>query len=202
MNCIQLLRRTSATLFLAAALATPHSREIRIGVDQAAPYQSWREGYGPVGFTVDVLEDAARRRGLSLKWINCPEGPTKALAAGKVDMWPLLGVETARKLGIYAPQPWLQNEYAIVWRSMTPNVHGVAPDWNGKTVSVVNLPTNRFRAEHFFHIPKSIRRRTARSRSSTSAREALTERSWRFDWWNRCCSIGPPDAPALVLVSA
>lgn len=137
-------------MFLAAALATPHTREIRIGVDQAAPYQSWRDGYGPVGFTVDVLEDAARRRGLSLKWINCPEGPAKAIAAGKVDMWPLLGVDTARKLGIYVAQPWLQNEYAVLWRSTTPHVRGVVPDWNGKTVSVVNLPTSRSRAEHLF----------------------------------------------------
>jgi signal transduction histidine kinase/ActR/RegA family two-component response regulator len=150
MNCVQLLTRTSVILSFAAALATAQTREIRIGVDQAAPYQSWRDGYGPVGFTVDVLKDAARKRGLTLKWINCPEGPTKAIAAGKVDMWPLLGVDTARKLGIYVAQPWLQNEYAIVWRSTTPKVHGIAPDWSGKTVSVVNLPTNRSRAERFF----------------------------------------------------
>src|SRR6185312_10956913 len=146
MNCVQLLRRTSVVLSLTATLTSAKTREIRIGVDQAAPYQSWREGYGPVGFTVDVLEDAAKKRGFILKWINCPEGPVKAIAAGKVDMWPLLGVDTARKMGIYVAQPWLQNEYAVLWRSTTPNVHGIAPDWNGKVISVVNLPTNRSRA--------------------------------------------------------
>ena len=150
MNCILLLRRTSVCLSLAAALATAQPREIRIGVDQAAPYQSWREGYGPVGFTVDVLENAARKRGLTLKWINCPEGPTKAIKAGKVDMWPLLGVEVARKLGIYVAKPWLQNEYAILWHTTTPNLHGAAPDWNGKTISVVDLPMSRFLAQRFF----------------------------------------------------
>ena len=137
-------------LSLTATLTSAKTREIRIGVDQAAPYQSWREGYGPVGFTVDVLEDAARKRGLSLKWINCPEGPTKAITAGKVDMWPLLGVEVARKLGIYVAQPWLQNEYAILWRTLTPAVHGEAPDWSDKTISVVDLPMSRFLAQSYF----------------------------------------------------
>jgi hypothetical protein len=137
-------------LFVVGSTLFAHTPEIRIGVDQAAPYQSWREGYGPVGFTVDILEDAARKRGISLKWINCPERPTKALRAGQVDMWPLLGVEVARKLGIYVAQPWLQNEYAILWRIVTPNLHGTAPDWSSKTVSVVDLPMSRFLAQRFF----------------------------------------------------
>jgi signal transduction histidine kinase/ActR/RegA family two-component response regulator len=137
-------------LFIAGSALLARTREIRIGVDQAAPYQSWREGYGPVGFTVDVLENASRKRGIALKWINCPEGPTRAFAAGKVDMWPLLGVEVAHRLGVYAPPAWLQNEYAILWRSTTPNLHGEAPDWHGKTVSVVDLPMSRFLAQRFF----------------------------------------------------
>jgi signal transduction histidine kinase/ActR/RegA family two-component response regulator len=137
-------------LFVAGSALLARTTEIRIGVDQAAPYQSWREGYGPVGFTVDVLENAAKKRGITLKWINCPEGPTKAIAAGKVDMWPLLGVEVGRRLGVYVAQPWLQNEYAILWRTTTPNLHGGAPDWNSKTVSVVDLPMSRFLAQRFF----------------------------------------------------
>src|SRR5438034_1358433 len=47
-------------------------RAIRIGIDQAAPYQSWVEGYGPVGFTVDVITAAARQRGITLQWTFCP----------------------------------------------------------------------------------------------------------------------------------
>jgi hypothetical protein len=54
MNCIQLLAKVNAILLFAAILAPfpamgeePRGREVRIGVDQAAPYQSWREGYGP-----------------------------------------------------------------------------------------------------------------------------------------------------------
>src|SRR5580704_17852001 len=74
-----------------AGQAGPQSRyrQVRIGVDQAAPYQSWQDGLGPVGFTVDVMREAARKRGIDLHWVNCPEGPQKALRAGKVDIWPL-----------------------------------------------------------------------------------------------------------------
>ncbi len=150
MSCIPLLRRTSAIVLVAGSALLARTGEIRIGVDQAAPYQSWREGYGPVGFTVDVLENAARKRGIALKWINCPEGPAKALVAGRVDMWPLLGVEVAHKLGVYAPPAWLQNEYAILWRTQTPNLHGDAPDWRGKTISVVDLAMSRSLARGFF----------------------------------------------------
>lgn len=122
-------------------------REVRIGVDQAAPYQSWREGYGPTGFTVDVLRDAAKKRGISLKWIFCPEGPAKALAAGKVDLWPLVSVKAIKMYGAYATEPWLENQFAVVWRTGVSDLQGVAPAWKGRSVSVVNLPMSRLVAK-------------------------------------------------------
>ena len=60
---------------------------IRVGVDDAPPYQSWDPTRGAVGFSVDVLNEAARSLGLHLKWVNCPEGPTKALAAGRTPVY-------------------------------------------------------------------------------------------------------------------
>jgi hypothetical protein len=52
----------------------PH-RRVRIGVDQAAPYQSWSPGRGPVGFSVDVLSEAALRGNIELQWEFRPEVP-------------------------------------------------------------------------------------------------------------------------------
>jgi signal transduction histidine kinase/ActR/RegA family two-component response regulator len=119
-------------------------------VDQAAPYQSWVEGYGPVGFTVDVLNAAARKRGIPLKWINCPEGPTKAFTAGKVDMWPLLGTPSATKMGAYMAEPWLRNQYAVIWRRGASVIDRAAPDWTGKTISVVHMPMSSALAASYF----------------------------------------------------
>jgi signal transduction histidine kinase/ActR/RegA family two-component response regulator len=135
---------------LAASSNAAETREVRIGVDQAAPYQSWASGYGPVGFTVDVLNAAARKRGIRLRWINCPEGPMKALSTGKVDMWPLLGVLVAQRMGAYVAKPWLQNEYIVAWKRSNANFDRSQPNWSGKTISVVNLPMSRSLAKSYF----------------------------------------------------
>lgn len=141
---------TTAVLVLLAAQATipmtvrgqpqPGHRSVRIGVDQAAPYQSWVEGRGPVGFTVDVLSAAARKRGIDLHWIFCPEGPQKALLAGKVDLWPVLSIRATLDAGFYATDAWLENEYAIIWRGTAFGSHEAEPDWRGRTVAVTNRP--------------------------------------------------------------
>lgn len=123
----------------ASTIGDPNRREVRIGIDQAAPYQSWSE-HGPAGFTVDVIEEAARKRGIHLHWVYCPEGPQQAMLAGKVDLWPLLGLAAARRAGLYAPEPWLENQYAIVWRNSNPAARDVEPDWSGRSVAVTALP--------------------------------------------------------------
>ena len=157
MSRVQFLtNRVNSILLLCWAAVLPSNSyawqhpEVRIGVDQAAPYQSWVPAHGPVGFTVDVLTAAARKRGVRLKWINCPEGPQKAIANGKVDMWPLLGVPVARKMGIYLAKPWLQNEYTVIWKRPNGNFDRAAPNWSGKTISVVNLPMSQALAKSYF----------------------------------------------------
>jgi ABC-type amino acid transport substrate-binding protein len=137
------------TCFVASAIASP-SREIRIGVDQAAPYQSWGKGGGPVGFSVEVLNEAARRKHLRLRWMECPEGPTRALKSKKVDMWPLLTVEAGRQLGLYVPEPWVENQYATVWKRDEAETQRKAPSWAGKTIGVVDLPYSRRVAAQVF----------------------------------------------------
>lgn len=115
-------------------------RSVRMGVDQAAPYQSWDPKHGPVGFSVDVLNEAARRAGIELRWVFRPEGPRKAFVDGFVDLWPLWSTEAARQAGISTTKPWLDNQYAVVWRGDDSGVHGPPPDWRGKTIAIADLP--------------------------------------------------------------
>jgi signal transduction histidine kinase/CheY-like chemotaxis protein len=117
----------------------PGARKVRIGVDQAAPYQSWLEGQGPVGFTVDVLGQAAQRRGIAFEWVFCPEGPQKALSSGHADIWPLLATRAAKNAGFYTSEPWLQNEYSVIWRVAGPPSQ-TEPAWPNRTIAVTNLP--------------------------------------------------------------
>ncbi|MDX2153359.1 MAG: ATP-binding protein [Bryobacteraceae bacterium] len=88
-------------------------RTARIGVDDSAPYQEWVPGQGPRGLSVDVLNDAAARRGITLVWSYHPEGPSTSIRSGRVDLWPLI---TYRKDVVYphVTEPWLKNEMAII----------------------------------------------------------------------------------------
>lgn len=115
-------------------------RPVRIGVDQAAPYQSWSPARGPVGFSVDVLNEAARKANIQLQWEFHPEGPKAAFLAHSVDLWPLWSTRAAEQAGVYATQPWLDNQYAVVWRGDGSGTHAPPPDWRGKTIAIANLP--------------------------------------------------------------
>jgi signal transduction histidine kinase/CheY-like chemotaxis protein len=122
---------------------------IRVGVDDAPPYQSWDPARGAVGFSVDVLNEAARSLGLHLEWVYCPEGPTKALVTGHADMWPLVSPDAVTPFGIYAAEPWLQNQYAVVWQKPS-SLNLPPPSFEGKSVSAVRMPRSTFYARRFF----------------------------------------------------
>ena len=136
---------TGAGITACASENIPQS--IRVGVDEAAPYQSWDPVRGAVGFSVEVLNEAARRRGLHLEWINCPEGPQQAFAAGRVDVWPTWSVEAAKDQGLYIAEPWLQNQFAVLWRKQALDPQ---PSWPGKRISVVHMPRSMFLARQLF----------------------------------------------------
>lgn len=90
-------------------------RHIRIGSSYAPPYHSVSAKGQAEGFAVEVIAEAARRRGITLDWIDAPEGPDKALSR-RVDLWPLLTARRERKGRFYVTQPWLTNEYCFLVR--------------------------------------------------------------------------------------
>ena len=118
-------------------------RRVRIGVDQAAPYQSWVTGRGPVGFSVDTLNEAARKAHIELQWEFHPEGPKQAFANHSVDLWPLWANRAAAQSGVYASEPWLDNQYAIVWQGDGSGAHADPPTWTGRTIAIARLPLAR-----------------------------------------------------------
>jgi signal transduction histidine kinase/ActR/RegA family two-component response regulator len=116
-------------------------RPVRIGVDAAAPYQSWVEGTGAAGFTVDLLNEAAHKRNINLQWVHRPEGPGPAFDARNIDMWPLVSSAFVNRKGAYAPPPFFENQYALAWQTG----EDIAPSrsreyWKGHVVAEANLP--------------------------------------------------------------
>src|SRR6185312_16230640 len=78
---------------------------------------------------VEVLAEAARRAHMQLKWVDCPEGPDRALRSGKVDLWPMMTVSPARKEYVHITDPWLAGDRCLVTKGAPPG------RWNGLRVA-------------------------------------------------------------------
>ncbi len=88
-------------------------RVYRVGVDSAPPYYEVAADGSVRGFAVDVLKEAARRRGIRLQWVVA-DGPRSGLTSGKVDMWPLMAATPERLKLWHFTEPWVQSYYAVM----------------------------------------------------------------------------------------
>jgi signal transduction histidine kinase/CheY-like chemotaxis protein len=88
---------------------------LRIGFHDSQPYQFPDAAGRASGPVVDLLSAAAAREGIRLEWAFTPEGPEKALVAGRVDLWPLLVDLPERRKFLYISAPWSRMRYAIVF---------------------------------------------------------------------------------------
>jgi signal transduction histidine kinase/ActR/RegA family two-component response regulator len=78
---------------------------------------------------VEVLAEAARRIGIRLDWVDCPEGPDLALRSKKVDLWPMAMVLAERKSQFHITEPWLASERCLVTKGAPPK------RWDGVRVA-------------------------------------------------------------------
>jgi signal transduction histidine kinase/ActR/RegA family two-component response regulator len=78
---------------------------------------------------VEVVAAAARRSGLRLQWVECPEGPDRALRAKKVDLWPMTLDLPERKKQFHITEPWLAAERCLVTKGPPP------AQWTGVPVA-------------------------------------------------------------------
>ena len=88
---------------------------IRVGIDHAPPYQMLRPDGGVEGLSVDMIGEAARRRGIPIVFVPI-RGllPDEALRAGLVDIWPAAADMPERRSWLHVTDPWLTNRYALV----------------------------------------------------------------------------------------
>src|ERR1700689_3782329 len=78
---------------------------------------------------VEVLAEAARRSGIHLNWVDCPEGPDQALRSKKVDLWPVVMALPERKSQFHITAPWLAGERSLVTKGAPPK------RWDGVRVA-------------------------------------------------------------------
>jgi signal transduction histidine kinase/CheY-like chemotaxis protein len=89
-------------------------REYRIGADHAPPYHFLKPGMAPEGLAVDVMNEAARRAQIRLRWQALNMMPDEALVQDRVDLWPALGATPWREKNYYQTERWLYNNFVLV----------------------------------------------------------------------------------------
>jgi two-component system cell cycle sensor histidine kinase/response regulator CckA len=123
-------KRTGATLAVAGiaavlgylCLTTPlpptPRRPLRIGFEQNPPVQT-RDASGFSGFAVETVNEAAKRAGIPLQWVETGTSSDEAFKRGLVDLWPLMADVEDRKKRVHITDAWLHSSHAMILRAGT-----------------------------------------------------------------------------------
>src|SRR5437763_6718981 len=104
----------SAT-YVGSRLVRPRivDRVYTIGWQNTPPFQQRAEDGSPAGLAIDLVRDAARRRGIRLQWVWYPDSSEAALRDHKVDLWPLITITPERQKVIHITKPYLQHDHSM-----------------------------------------------------------------------------------------
>ena len=117
------------------------NRVYRIGWQQVPPYQQKAEDGSPTGLAIDLVRDAARRRGIRLMWVWHPGSSEAALRNREVDLWPLITVTPERKHVIHISRPFLQHDNSLLVRAGSG--YSRVQDLASAKISHLDLPINQ-----------------------------------------------------------
>jgi PAS domain S-box-containing protein len=115
-------------------------RPYRIGWQSIPPYQQAGEDGAPTGLAIELVRDAARRRGIQLQWVWEPGSSEEALRSKKVDLWPLMTITAERRRFIHITDPYLQHENSMLVRAES--APWEVQDLASASISYFHLPIN------------------------------------------------------------
>lgn len=128
---------------LAVVLAVWHWRqdrqlsqvEYRVGVDHAPPYNILEPGKEPRGIAIEVLAEAARRKGMRLRFVGLNMPIDDAFRQNLVDLWPAATDTRERRRWLTVSEPYLVNRLCVVSLATAP-IRSIQ-ELSGKRVSVL-----------------------------------------------------------------
>ena len=137
-----------AVLVIATALAyqragayRPPDRVLRVGMWPGPPFEILRSDGTVTGLGPDVVNEAARRIGLRLRWLSPPDGPEVLLPNGTLDLWGSMSVTPRRRQLFHLTRPWSESHFALVKLAGGSQ----APAW---VIGVLNTPVPNFMIRH------------------------------------------------------
>src|SRR5258708_14848753 len=95
-------------------------RTYRIGFENSPPIHFMGKDDRPTGLAVELVSEAAGRRGIRLQWLVVPESSEASLKANKVDLWPMMTIRPERKGVVYITEPYAEGEFCLIVRRASP----------------------------------------------------------------------------------
>src|SRR5580765_810188 len=95
-------------------------RTLRIGFESNPPVQIRTEN-GFSGLAVETVNEAAKRAGIKLEWVETGTSSEEAFRKGLVDLWPLMVDFPDRRKYIHFSRPWMHASSVLLVRDGAPN---------------------------------------------------------------------------------
>ncbi|HKE24496.1 MAG TPA: PAS domain S-box protein [Bryobacteraceae bacterium] len=115
-------------------------RVYRIGWQNDPPFQETSPDGLPAGLAIELVQNAARNRGIRLQWVNYPGGVEAALRSRDVDLWPLMTILPERKGVFYISKPYLRHDNVLLVHAESP--YSRRQDLTSAIISYYELPVN------------------------------------------------------------
>jgi signal transduction histidine kinase len=90
-------------------------RVYRIGFENSPPIHFIGKDGRATGLAVELVAEAARRRGIRLEWLVAPDSEA-ALKAKRVDLWPMMTIRPEREGIVYITEPYAEGEFCLIVR--------------------------------------------------------------------------------------
>ncbi len=95
-------------------------RVYRIGYASDAPFHFRGNGGNPAGLAVELVQTAARRRGIRLEWKQVAGSAIDPIRRGDLDFWVLLTIRPERRKLVHLTDPYLLTETCFLVRADGP----------------------------------------------------------------------------------
>src|SRR3954467_4647788 len=90
------------------------ARVFRIGFQHSPPHQYVTKSGDPSGPAIEIISEACRRPGVTIRWVPGHDGPGATLRNGVADLWPLLGDLSERRVYFHISAPWTALSFWMV----------------------------------------------------------------------------------------
>jgi signal transduction histidine kinase len=128
----------AAIAWMAVGQPRVEDRVYRIGYEEVRPVHFTGKDGRATGLAVELVSEAARRRGIRLQWLVEAESSEAALKAKRVDLWPMMTLRPERKGVVYISDPYQAGESCLMVRRESG--YRRLEDLRNSTISYGGLP--------------------------------------------------------------